>query len=149
MSGLIEEAKEVFDNMNGATSLSVVDAANEYYKNGRSGMNLNVTTLSIVSNVLTIDCSKTYFKLPASNFTTDVITLNFTNVSPSGVVCEFSLDMQQDAVGSHAFVLPASFKAVGSSDTAIQTAANAKTRLIASTIDGGVTWEYVMGAVAA
>lgn len=148
MSGLIDEAKGVFDSMNGATSISVVDAANQYFKNGKSGLDLSVTTLSIVSNAITIDCAKTYFKLPASNFTSNVNTINFINVSPSGVVCEICIDMQQDATGGHAFVLPSSFKAVGSSDTSIQTVSNAKSRLIASTMDGGVTWEYVLGAVA-
>jgi hypothetical protein len=45
--------------------------------------------------------------------------------------------------------LPASFKAVGNSDTAVQSAANAKTRLIISTTDGGTTWAYSMAKVAA
>lgn len=148
MSGLIDETKQVFDLMNGTTSTSVIDAAKQFFDNGGS-INPNVNTLSIASGVLTIDCSKTYHKLPASNFTSNVTSVALTNVATTGKVTEFSLDMQQDATGGRTFALPSSFKSVGSSDTAIQSAANAKTRLIATTLDGGTTWEYVMGAVAA
>lgn len=106
-----------------------------------------VTALAIASGVVNVDCSKgDYFTL---SLTANVTSITFTNVPASGKGCTLCIALAQDATGSRTVALPSSFKAIGSSDTAVQSAANAKTRLILSTTDGGATWPYSMAKVAA
>lgn len=106
-----------------------------------------VTTLAIASGVVNVDCSLgDYFTLA---LTANVTSLTFSNVPASGTGRTLCIDVTQDATGARTFALPSSFKAIGNSDTAIQSAANVKTRIIPSTTDGGTTWPYSMGKVAA
>jgi hypothetical protein len=106
-----------------------------------------VTALSIASGVVAVDCSLgDYFTL---SLTANVTSITFSNVPASGIGCTLCIDIKQDATGSRTVTLPSSFKAIGSSDTAVQSAANAKTRVVVSTLDGGTTWPYSMAKVAA
>lgn len=106
-----------------------------------------VTALSTASGVVSVDCSLgDYFTCA---LTANVISLTFSNLPAFGVGRTLCIDFTQDATGGRTVALPASFKALGNSDTAVQSAANAKTRLIISTTDGGTTWAYSMAKVAA
>lgn len=106
-----------------------------------------VTALAIASGVVSVDCAKgDYF---TCGLTANVTSLTFSNLPASGVGRTLCIDFTQDATGSRTVSLPASFKAIGNTDTAVQSAANAKTRLIVSTIDGGTIWPYSMAKVAA
>ena len=63
---------------------------------------------------------------------------------------EIEIEIKQPGSGGpYTFALPASFKALGGSDTAIATSANAVTVLSAKTFDNGTTWRYVMQESAA
>jgi hypothetical protein len=106
-----------------------------------------VTALTIASGVVNVDCSLgDYFTLMLS---ANVTSVTFSNVPAAGIGRTLCIDVTEDATGGWTLALPASFKAIGNSDTAIQTAANAKTRIIPSTTDGGTTWPYAMGKVVA
>lgn len=101
-----------------------------------------VTALTSGTTV-TIDCSL------GKNFTLtlghNVGTVTITNLAGSGFVTEIELEIKQPASGGpYTFALPASFKALGGSDTAIASAANAVTVLSAKTFDNGTTFRYAM-----
>lgn len=101
-----------------------------------------VSALTNSSGTVTVNCSL------GKNFTitlaANVTTLSLTNLNGSGFVTELEVEIKQDATGSRTFALPASFKALGGSDTAIASAANAVTVLSAKTWDNGTTWRYAM-----
>lgn len=90
----------------------------------------------------TVDCSA------GNDFTLAMgagnTTLAVSNLNGAGFVTEFELVVTQDGVGGRTLTLPASFKPLGGSDTAIATAANAVTVLSAKTFDNGTTWVYAM-----
>ncbi len=71
-------------------------------------------------------------------------TLAVSNLAAAGRVTEFECQITQDATGSRTLALPASFKALGGSDTTISAAANSVTILSAKTFDNGTTWRYAM-----
>lgn len=101
-----------------------------------------VVALSISSGVVNIDLSL------GQNFTlaltANVTSITFSNMPGSGFSAEFELQITQDATGGRTLVLPAAFKALGGSDTAIASAANAVTVLSAKSFDNGTTWRYAM-----
>lgn len=101
-----------------------------------------VTALSISSGVVNIDLSL------GQNFTlalsANVTSITFSNLPGAGFAAEFELQITQDATGSRTLALPAAFKALGGSDTAIASAANAVTVFSAKTFDNGTTWRYAM-----
>lgn len=74
-------------------------------------------------------------------------TLSVTNLPAAGRECEFEMLIKQDATGGHVLTLPASFRPLGGSDTAIATAANAMTMISAKSFDGGSMWVYAMQEV--
>lgn len=74
----------------------------------------------------------------------NVTTLAFSNLPGAGKFAEYELHITEDGTGGHTFAIPASHKALGGSDTAIATSANAVTVLTASTVDNGTTWRYAM-----
>lgn len=102
----------------------------------------DLTALSISSGTVTVDCSL------GRNFTltltANVTTLTLSNLAGSGFATEVEIEIKQDGTGSRTFALPASFKALGGSDTSIASAANAVTVLSAKTFDNGTTWRYAM-----
>jgi len=101
-----------------------------------------VNTLTNSSGTVTVDCSL------GRNFTitlaANVTTLTLSNLAGAGYATEIEIEIKQDATGSRTFALPASFKALGGSDTVIASAANAVTVLSAKTFDNGTTWRYAM-----
>jgi hypothetical protein len=106
-----------------------------------------VIALAIAAGVVNVDCSLgDYFTLA---LTANVTGITFSNLPASGIGRTLCIDFAQDATGGRTVALPASFKVIGNSDTAVQSVANAKTRLILSTTNGGTTWPYSMAKVAA
>ena len=102
-----------------------------------------VAAVSIVSGTATVDCGAGL----AKNFTlalTANATLAVSNLAGAGKISELELQITQDATGSRTLALPASFKALGGSDTTISAAANSVTILSAKTFDNGTTWRYAM-----
>lgn len=107
-----------------------------------------ITALMNSSGTVNIDCSLgDYFTL--LGMSANVTSLTFSNLPGVGLGRTIDITLSQDATGGRTLALPASFKAIGNSDNAIQSAANAKTKIIATTLDGGTTWAYSMAKVAA
>lgn len=107
----------------------------------------DVTALAISSGVVTVDLSLgDYFTL---NHNANVTSLTFSNLPASPGGRTIAIRSKQDGTGSRTFALPSSFKAVTGSDTAVQSAANAYTLIIATSFDQGTRWEYSMKAIAA
>ncbi|GAB1407656.1 hypothetical protein MASR1M8_15750 [Thermomonas brevis] len=103
-----------------------------------------VTALTITAGAITLDFagkSRATFTLA---LTANVTTVNFANLPGAGFAAEFDLLITQDGTGGRTFAMPASFKALGGSDTAIAAGANAVTVLSAKTFDNGTTWRYAM-----
>ena len=119
-------------SVNGATGAVVLD----------DGDVKSVVTALTSGTTVTVDCSL------GRNFTItlghNVGTLTLSNLAGSGYATEIEIEIKQDATGGRTFALPASFKALGGSDTAIASAANAVTVLSAKTFDNGTTWRYAM-----
>lgn len=101
-----------------------------------------VTALTISSGVVNIDLSlgQDFTCLLDSNVT----SVTFSNLPGAGYVAEIDVTWQQDGTGGRTVVLPASFKALGGSDTAVASAANAATEMGAKSKDNGTTWRYAM-----
>ena len=120
-------------SVNGATGAVVLD----------DGDVKSVVTALTSGTTVTVDCSL------GRNFTItlghNVGTLTLSNLAGSGYATEIEIEIKQPASGGpYTFALPASFKALGGSDTAIASAANAVTVLSAKTFDNGTTWRYAM-----
>lgn len=106
-----------------------------------------VTALTNSAGTVNIDWSLgDYFTLTLA---ANVTSVTSSNLPASGVGRTICIDIAQNSTGGFTFALPSSWKAIGNSDTAIQSAASAKTRIILSTTDGGTTKPYSMGKVAA
>ena len=103
---------------------------------------LAVTEAFSSGGTLTLDCAlgKTF----TTTLTENVAILTLSNVAAAGTVTEFDLLITQDDAISYTFDLPASFLAIGGSDTAISATAGSKTLLTAKTFDAGTTWVYAM-----
>ena len=104
---------------------------------------LPIRAVAVSGGIATVDCGAGL----ARNFTlllTSNASLAVSNLAGAGKISEFELQITQDATGSRALQLPASFKALGGSDTAISAAANSVTILSAKTFDNGTTWRYAM-----
>jgi hypothetical protein len=102
-----------------------------------------ITDAAIASGTVTLDCNGGRVR----NFTiamTANATLAVSNLAGSGRATEFECQITQDATGSRTLTLPASFRALGGSDTSIASAANSVTILSAKTFDNGTTWRYAM-----
>lgn len=119
-------------SVNGATGAVVLD----------DGDVKSVVTALTSGTTVTVDCSL------GRNFTItlghNVGTLTLSNLAGSGYATEIEIEIKQDGTGGRTFAFPASFKALGGSDTAIASAANAVTLLSAKTFDNGTTWRYAM-----
>lgn len=109
-----------------------------------AGKGSAVSALSISAGVVNIDLSLgDYFTLA---HTTNVTSLTFSNLPAAGVGRTIAVRLKQDATGGRTFALPAAFKPITGSDTAVQSAANAITILMATSFDQGTRWEYSMKA---
>ena len=105
-----------------------------------------ITAATISSGTVTLDCNGGRVR----NFTISMTanaTLAVSNLAPAGRITEFECLVTQDATGARTLTLPAAFRPLGSSDTAIAAAAGAKTVLSAKTMDAGTTWLYAMQEV--
>lgn len=106
-----------------------------------------VTALSNVAGTVTLNAALgDYFTLTLA---ANVTTLTITNPPAAGKGMTLTINLLQNGTGGFTFALPSSFKATGGSDTAIQLAANSRTKLIISSVDQGVRWEYAMQEVTA
>jgi hypothetical protein len=106
-----------------------------------------LNALSISSGTVNIDCAAgDYFTLA---LTANVTSLTFSNLPASGFAKSIAVRLRQDGTGGRTVALPSSFKALGGSDTAVASGANAYTMLTATTFDQGTRWEYAMQEIAA
>jgi hypothetical protein len=106
-----------------------------------------VTALTIATGVVNVDCALgDFFTL---SLTANVTSLTFSNLPATGRAMSLAIRIRQDATGGRTLALPASFKGVTGTDTAVQSAANAWTLLTITTFDQGTRWEYTMRGVAA
>lgn len=103
-----------------------------------------VTALSIATGVVDIDLGGGANRNFTLSLTANVTSITFSNLPASGYVGELEIEIMQDGTGGRTLALPASFKALGASDTAVASAANAVTVLSAKTFDQGTTWRYAM-----
>lgn len=104
---------------------------------------ITVGTPSSSSGTLTLDFAGKSRAVFATTLTENVTTVTISNL-PSSVYLEYEIHYAQDGTGSRTVAQPASHKALGGSDTAVASAANAVTVLSASSVDGGTTWRYAM-----
>ncbi len=102
----------------------------------------DLSALTNSAGTVTVDCSlgRNFTLLLAANVT----TLTLTNLAGAGFATEIEIEIKQNGTGGFTFALPASFKALGGSDTSIAAGANAVTVLSAKTFDNGTTWRYAM-----
>ena len=105
---------------------------------------LDVATPTNAAGTVTLDFAGLSKYVGAITLGANVTTLAFSNLPGAGKYAEYELHIEQDGTGSRTFAIPASHKALGGSDTAIASAANAVTVLTASTVDNGTTWRYAM-----
>lgn len=118
------------------TAQSIADLAGD--------SSVDVNTPSNSSGTVTLDFAGKSKYVGAITLGANVTTLAFSNLPGAGKYAEYELHISQDGTGSHTFAIPSSHKALGGSDTAIASAANAVTVLTASTVDNGTTWRYAM-----
>lgn len=107
----------------------------------------DLSALAIASGVVDIDCKGGDFRTLL--LTANVTEITFSNLPGTGEGRAIAIRIKQDATGGRTVALPSSFKKMGSSDTAVQSAANAITILSIMTFDQGTRWEYSMCAGAA
>ena len=129
----VAAASGAVSSVNGATGAVVLD----------DGDVKSVVTALTSGTTVTVDCSL------GRNFTLtlghNVGTLTLSNLAGSGYATEIEIEIKQPGSGGpYTFALPASFKALGGSDTVIATPDNAVTVLSAKTFDNGTTWRYAM-----
>jgi hypothetical protein len=106
-----------------------------------------LNALSIASGVVNIDCALgNYFTLL---LTENVTNFTFSNLPAAGFAQSIAIRIRQDGTGGRTAALPASFKAIGASDTAVASASNAYTLLTFTTFDQGTRCEYAMQEIAA
>ncbi|MDN4590246.1 hypothetical protein DBA29_17285 [Xenophilus aerolatus] len=107
----------------------------------------DVSALAIASGVVDIDCEGGDFRTLL--LTANVTGITFSNLPAPGEGRSIAIRIKQDSTGGRTVALPSSFKKMGASEAAVQSAANAITILTLMTFDQGVRWEYSMCAGAA
>ena len=132
-----------FDNVASGLAATDVQAAIDELAAAGGGSSADpVSALTNSAGTVTVDCSLgKSFTLPLA---ANVTTLTLTNLAGAGYATEIEIEIKQNGTGGFTFALPASFKALGGSDTAIAAGANAVTVLSAKTFDNGTTWRYAM-----
>lgn len=103
----------------------------------------SITAVTISAGTATVNCNSGKNKNFTLSVTADA-TLAVSSLAGAGKVTEFEMQITQDATGGRTLTLPAAFKALGGSDTAISSTANSVTVLSAKTFDNGMTWRYAM-----
>ena len=105
---------------------------------------VDVNTPSNASGTVTLNFASKSKYVGAITLSANVTTLAFSNLPGPVKYAEYELHITQDGTGSRTFAIPSSHKALGGSDIAIASAANAVTVLTASTVNNGTTWRYAM-----
>lgn len=104
-------------------------------------MKSGITALAIATGTINIDCELgDYFTLALN---ANVGTMTFSNLPPAGMGRTLSITITQGS-GGNTLALPSSFKFISGSDTTVQDAGAAVTKLFIETIDGGATWSCMM-----
>lgn len=106
-------------------------------------LGLQVRAVVIATSVATVDCGQGLVRNFALTLTSNA-TLALSNLAPAGFVTEGEIRIIQDATGNRTLALPAAFKALGGSDTAVKSSANGVTILSFKTMNAGATVEYAM-----
>lgn len=138
-----DAADVAYDNTaSGLAALDVQAALDEILGMVEDNAKSPVTALSIASGVVNVDLAlgKDFTLLLTANVT----SITFSNLPGAGFAAEADITITQDATGGRTVAFPASFKALGGSDTAVATAANAVTEWSGKTKDNGTTWRYAM-----
>lgn len=147
-AGTLAAAAVTYDNTASGLAATDVQEAVDELKAGLDAIPTGptqgtaVTALSISAGVVTVDLS--LGDLFTLSLTANVTSIVFTNPPSAGRGQAIAIQITQDGTGSRTVALPASFKATGGSDTAVQSAANAITILQATTFNAGTTWAYAM-----
>ncbi len=105
------------------------------------GMKVHSVVLS--SGVATMDCGHGLHRNHTLTLTANA-TLALSNLAPAGYATEGEIRIVQDATGGRTLTLPAAFKPLGGSDTAVKSAAGSVTILSYKTMTDGTTVEYAM-----
>ena len=105
------------------------------------GMKVHPVVLS--SGVATVDCGHGLHRNHTLTLTGNA-TLALSNLAPTGYATEGEIRIVQDATGGRTLALPAAFKPLGGSDTAVKSAANGVTILSYKTMNDGAAVEYAM-----
>lgn len=132
------------DSVGGTLVKVTIAALKTYFDSLYSRYRQTVTALSIATGVVNIDLGGGRNRNFTLSLTANVTSITFTNLPASGYVGEFDLLFTQDATGSRTVALPAAFKPLGVSDTAVLATASSSTLLSAKTFDQGTTWRYAM-----
>lgn len=135
---VVNDVRKVFDGADWIDDPSITGGG------GGGSDVVDVITPSNVSGTVTLDFASKSRYAGAITLGANVTTLAFSNLPGSGKFAEYELHITQDGTGSRTFAIPASHKALGGSDTAIASAANAVTVLTASTVNNGTAWRYAM-----
>lgn len=96
-----------------------------------------------VAGVLTLNFSGRRKAVFATTLTENITSIVLTNV-PAGVPLELEIHYTQGGAGTYTVAQPASFKALGGSDTVVATTVGKVTVQSASSVDSGTTWRYAM-----
>lgn len=102
-----------------------------------------VHDIAVAGGVATVDCGGGLHRNHVLQLVGNT-TLALANLAPAGYATEGEIRIVQAAPGSYTLALPASFKALGGSDTAVANASGAVTVLSFKTVNDGATVEYAM-----
>lgn len=106
-------------------------------------LGLKVNAVVVSGGGATVDCGQGLHRNHALALTGNV-TLALANLAPAGYATEGEIRIVQDAAGGHTLTLPAAFKPLGGSDTAVKSAAGGVTVLSYKTMNDGASVEYAM-----
>lgn len=102
-----------------------------------------LVALTSTGGALAVDCALgSYF----THTMTENTTLSISNAPGSGLAQTITMRFKQHASAAKTLTLPASFKPIVGSDTAINVTLDGYTILTATSFDQGTRWEYSMKA---
>lgn len=104
---------------------------------------LKVHAAVVASGVATLNCGGGLHRRHQIPALTGNITLALSNLAPAGYATEGEARIVQDATGGRTVTLPAGWKPIGGSDTAVAGGANAVTWISFVSYDG-VNFSYAM-----
>lgn len=125
------------------TASDAVPAGSDIKISVQQLLGLKVHGVSVSAGEATVDCGHGLHRNHTLTLTGNT-TLVLSNLAPAGYVTEGEIRIAQDATGGRTLGLPASFKPLGGSDTAVKGAGNSVTILSFKTFNVGVSVEYAM-----